>query len=86
MVTPFMLDTARLSLRRIDAGHLDDLVELDSDPEVMRYINGGTATPRRVYADTLLARMMAHADQPYGFSAATAWTPAPCPRTKRASP
>ena len=70
MSVPFMLDTARLHLRRIGDEHLDDLVELDSDPAVMRFINGGQPTPRQVYEDRLLARMKTYADQPYGYAAA----------------
>ena len=35
-------------LRRITAGDVDDLVELDSDPVVMRFLTNGTPTPREV--------------------------------------
>ena len=70
MSVPFVLTTPRLSLRRIDDEHLDDLVELDSDPAVMRFINGGTPTPREVYQESLLERMKAFGDQPYGYAAA----------------
>ena len=55
---------------RLGRAHLDDLVELDSDPEVMRYINGGIATTRAQYEDELLPRMTVWDDQPYGFLAA----------------
>jgi len=65
-----VLDTTRLHLRRITDVNLDDLVTLDSDPAVMRFINGGEPTPRRVYEDALLERMKAYADQPYGYAAA----------------
>ena len=40
------LETERLILRRFTADDVDNLVELDSDPAVMRYISGGPATPR----------------------------------------
>ncbi len=40
------LETARLTLRRFTRDDVDDLFELNSDPEVMRYINGGQPTPR----------------------------------------
>jgi RimJ/RimL family protein N-acetyltransferase len=40
------LETERLQLRRFTAADTDLLVELDSDPAVMRYITGGRATPR----------------------------------------
>jgi RimJ/RimL family protein N-acetyltransferase len=41
-----LLETERLTLRQFTPDDVDNLVELDSDPEVMRYINGGRATPR----------------------------------------
>lgn len=70
VTVPFVLDTARLHLHRITDANLDDLVTLDSDPAVMRFISGGEPTPRQVYTDTLLERMKAYADQPYGYAAA----------------
>ncbi len=39
------LETDRLVLRRFTIADVDDLVGLDSDPDVMRFLNGGTATP-----------------------------------------
>ena len=33
-----LLETTRLRLRRFTDGDIERLVELDSDPEVMRYI------------------------------------------------
>ena len=41
-----VLETERLTLRRLTAADADHLVELDSDPAVMRYLTGGSATPR----------------------------------------
>jgi len=40
------LETERMILRRFTADDVDLLVELDSDPAVMRFITGGPATPR----------------------------------------
>ncbi len=40
------LITARLALRPASPEHVDLHVELDSDPEVMRYISGGRASTR----------------------------------------
>src|SRR5947209_2713450 len=40
------LETERLVLRRFTPEDVDAVVELDSDPEVMRYITGGAPTPR----------------------------------------
>ncbi|WP_344649058.1 GNAT family N-acetyltransferase [Cryptosporangium japonicum] len=38
------LHTERLTLRRFTAADADLLIELDSDPEVMRYLTGGAPT------------------------------------------
>jgi RimJ/RimL family protein N-acetyltransferase len=40
------LETERLILRRFTAEDVDNLVALDGDPAVMRYITGGPPTPR----------------------------------------
>jgi RimJ/RimL family protein N-acetyltransferase len=55
---------------RLTEAHLDDLVALDADPEVMRYISDGRPNARQVYVESLLPRMTAFADEPYGFAAA----------------
>jgi RimJ/RimL family protein N-acetyltransferase len=39
-------DTARLIMRPIEVTDVDQLVTLDSDPEVMRYLTGGEPTTR----------------------------------------
>lgn len=70
MAVPLEIRTARLCLRRLTVAHLPDLVELDSDPEVMRYISGGEANSRQRYEEVLLPRMLAWDDEPYGFLAA----------------
>ena len=41
-----VLETDRLTLRRFTEADVDNLFELNSDPEVMRYITGGKPTPR----------------------------------------
>jgi RimJ/RimL family protein N-acetyltransferase len=67
----FELRTHRLLLRKLVDEDLDDLVALDADPEVMRYISDGEPTPRGEYAANLLPRMLAWpADDPVGFYAA----------------
>ena len=48
------LETDRLILRRFTADDADLLVELDADPEVMRYINGGEPTSRAEVVDEVL--------------------------------
>lgn len=40
------LETERLILRRFTEDDVDDLVELDADPDVMHFITGGRLTPR----------------------------------------
>jgi RimJ/RimL family protein N-acetyltransferase len=51
-----LLETGRLRLRRFGLDDVDRLVELDSDPEVMRYVTFGVPTPRASYVDTYLPR------------------------------
>ncbi|MFN8518923.1 MAG: GNAT family N-acetyltransferase [Chloroflexota bacterium] len=48
------LATSRLRLRRLRADDLDAMVELDSDPQVMRWLSGGTATPREFIEEVVL--------------------------------
>jgi RimJ/RimL family protein N-acetyltransferase len=68
------LRTGRLVLRRFTAADVELLVELDSDPAVMRYINGGRPTPREEIADDVLPRFLSYYDRypGYGFFAAEA--------------
>ena len=40
------LETERLVLRRFTEDDVDELVALDGDPEVMRYVTGGRPTSR----------------------------------------
>ena len=51
-----LLETPRFRLRRFTPDDVDRLVELDSDPEVMRYITGGRPTPRELYVTTFMPR------------------------------
>jgi RimJ/RimL family protein N-acetyltransferase len=66
------LETERLTLRRFTAGDVDDLVELDSDPKVMLYINGGRPTPRDEIENDVLPAFLAYYERyaGYGFWAA----------------
>lgn len=66
------LETERLKLRRFTADDVDDLVELDSDPDVMRFINGGRPTPREEIENDVLPAFLAYyeRDEGYGFWAA----------------
>lgn len=69
---PILLETARLRLRPFTADDIDRLVELDSDPEVMRYITYGQPTPREVYERVIMPRWLAAAaaDPRLGYFAA----------------
>ena len=53
------LETARLILRRFTPADVDHLVALDGDPEVMRYLSGGPATPREQIRERVLPRFIA---------------------------
>src|SRR5262245_20223012 len=53
-----LLETERLRLRHFTSADVDLLTELDSDPEVMRYVTYGLPTPRATYADTILPRWL----------------------------
>jgi RimJ/RimL family protein N-acetyltransferase len=46
-----ILETPRLIMRQFTADDVDNLFDLNSDPEVMRYLTGGKATPREVIRD-----------------------------------
>jgi RimJ/RimL family protein N-acetyltransferase len=67
-----VLRTDRLILRPFTAEDLDDLVDLDSDPDVMRFINGGVPTPREEVECEVLPHFLAYANggTGYGFWAA----------------
>jgi RimJ/RimL family protein N-acetyltransferase len=52
------LETERLLLRRFTEADGHHLVELDSDPEVMRFLNGGVPTPREVIEREILPRFL----------------------------
>jgi hypothetical protein len=54
-----LLETERLRLRRFEPADIDWLVELDSDPEVMRYITYGQPTPRERYEREIIPRWLA---------------------------
>jgi RimJ/RimL family protein N-acetyltransferase len=66
------LETERLVLRRVTPGDVDALVELDSDPAVMRFINGGRATAREEIELDILPAWMRWYERAggYGFWAA----------------
>jgi RimJ/RimL family protein N-acetyltransferase len=61
------LETARLALRRFTEADVDNLYALDSDPAVMRFLNGGRPTPRDVIENEVLPRILQHYEQYDGF-------------------
>ena len=68
-----LAETPRLVLRQLTEQDLDDLVELDSDPEVMHFITGGLPTPRRELRDDVLPAWLRYYDagSTIGFWAAS---------------
>lgn len=66
------LETERLVLRQFTESDVDNLVELDSDPEVMRFINGGRPTSRREIESDVLPAFLDYYGRfaGYGFWAA----------------
>jgi RimJ/RimL family protein N-acetyltransferase len=51
---PTILETPRLTVREFTEDDVDNLFDLNSDPEVMRYITGGRPTPREVIRDEII--------------------------------
>ena len=52
--THILLRTPRLVLRQFTEDDTDNLFELNSDPEVTRYLTGGTSTPREQIRDEII--------------------------------
>ena len=61
------LETPRLILRRFTADDVDLLVDLDSDPEVMRFITGGRATPLDEVRDEVIPAYLEYYARFAGF-------------------
>ena len=66
------LETERLLMRRFTEDDVAELVELDGDPDVMRFITGGRATPRREIENDVLPAFLGYYERfaGYGFWAA----------------
>ena len=54
------LETDRLVLRRFTAADADNLVDLDADPDVMRFITGGIPTSREEIQNEVLPAFLAY--------------------------
>jgi len=61
------LETERLILSEFTEDDVDNLVELDSDPEVMRYLNGGIPSPRLLVERSILPRFLSYYQRYDGF-------------------
>jgi RimJ/RimL family protein N-acetyltransferase len=66
------LETPRLVLRRFTMADADNLVRLDADPDVMRFVTGGIPTSRDEIENEFLPAFLAYYDRydGYGFWAA----------------
>jgi RimJ/RimL family protein N-acetyltransferase len=63
------LETERLTLRRFTGDDVDNLVDLDSDPDVMKFINGGEPTSREEIEGEVLPAFLSYYErgERYGF-------------------
>ncbi len=61
------LETERLVLREFTADDVDNLVELDADPEVMHFISGGRPTSRDEIQQVVLPHMLRFYDESTGM-------------------
>lgn len=61
------LETGRLILRRFTEDDVDDLVALNADPDVMRYLTGGAPIPREEIERVHLPRHLASYGQSKGY-------------------
>jgi RimJ/RimL family protein N-acetyltransferase len=66
------LRTQRLVLRRFSADDVDNLVDLDADPDVMRFVTGGIPTSREEIENDVLPAFLGYYQryEGYGFWAA----------------
>jgi RimJ/RimL family protein N-acetyltransferase len=62
-----LLETERLVLRRFTEADVDNLFDLDSDPDVMRFLTGGKPTPREVIRNETLPRLLRYYERFAGF-------------------
>jgi RimJ/RimL family protein N-acetyltransferase len=61
------LETDRLVLRQFTMADADNLVMLDADPDVMRYITGGVPTSRAEIEDEVLPAFLGYYQRYEGF-------------------
>jgi len=53
-VPVIILETSRLILRQFTGDDVDNLFDLNNDPQVMRYLTGGRPTPREIIRDEII--------------------------------
>jgi RimJ/RimL family protein N-acetyltransferase len=72
LAVQIFLETERLELRRFTMADADNLVDLDSDPEVMHFITGGRPTRREEIVADVLPAFLGYYERfaGYGFWAA----------------
>lgn len=61
------LETERMVLRRFTEADVEHLVDLDSDPEVMRFLTGGIPTPHAVIQNDILPAFLRSYEPFSGF-------------------
>jgi RimJ/RimL family protein N-acetyltransferase len=61
------LETERLALRQLTVDDVDNLFALDGDPAVMRYLSGGSPTPRDLIERDILPRFLSDYERFPGF-------------------
>jgi RimJ/RimL family protein N-acetyltransferase len=61
------LETERILLRRFTESDVGNLHDLDGDPEVMRFLNGGKPTPRDMIRNETLPRFLRSYEPFEGF-------------------
>jgi RimJ/RimL family protein N-acetyltransferase len=61
------VETDRLMLRRFTEADVENLFDLDSDPEVMRFLTGGRPTPRDAILNETLPRFLNYYERFAGF-------------------
>jgi RimJ/RimL family protein N-acetyltransferase len=66
-MTQVFLETDRLVLRRFTIADADNLVNLDADPDVMRFVTGGIPTSREEIRDEVLPAFLGYYQRYEGF-------------------
>lgn len=61
------LETSRMVLRQFTTADVDNLVELDGDPDVMRYLSGGRPTPRGKVEGDVLPHLLSYYERYEAF-------------------